>query len=434
MEPLIDFRIDLYYQGILRGTLPFSKVTLGYERNNIKRCSIVMNGNDLDSGIAQYLIEFAYVKIYMKPALTALMTENNTTYKEIYAGEISIIHTTEDNRGEVIYDITVEHWQTVILQSRVLTFLYTDYEESAIASAMLFFMQNSGYLFPDLYDISKTIPFEALDWGIVPGFETIEDTGNIRTIEVNQQTPLSILQSLANLNDIAPNPQRMRGFWLTPTIMYNSELIFYYRANLGVTRLVNYTKTTIQKIERYMDNSQYANRVLETGQNKRFSYSSVFNSGELYNPNHTANHLREVYIDNSQINTDSYTPVYDEGGEVIAEIVSSGLLQDATDRELLTRINNIKVYKITLCDNDVFAGQYDIGDKITVNYQGSVIQVNQIFTVLAINYTFDNRGLLQSDITIADGQPSSIAITEMDKLIKNLVTTRQRLSTLERLK
>ena len=109
-------------------------------------------------------------------------------------------------------------------------------------------------------------------------------------------------------------------------------------------------------------------------------------------------------------------------------------LQEIADEELQKRINPESLYFLKLAKNDQFTGLYRVGDLIRVRYadNDNFIDINTTLRVFEIDISFNEQGVEQTRLVVAENKPLYLEQTAGDKIVSVLKNTQNRLDEIER--
>lgn len=389
---MIDHRFDLYDSGIKVAEIQGIKnINWGYKRNEFVSCSFELNANKIDSTLLEYLKEGSEIRIYRKKYY-------GDSLELIYAGEIQVPEKTEDEKLNRTIKCEVTANGEVYLTNRFITKQYTQIEENEIAWDVINEIQT------DVKEGAFTLA--QVNWGITRGSE--EATENIRDREYEDMEVLNALQNLANVLDTDGNPQRLRGFKLSPDITTHTYNVWQWCANLGTSKNITYTNSSIKKVKSVKSIKALKNRITALGKDDLRQSANSASTPELDRLK-----MREGFISKTDVTT-------------------LGEITDIALDELSVRKNPPTIYSIELIENDYFIGEYGIGDYINIEYSSDFLPISGTFQVFEINISLDENGIEKASIVIAQAKPLSTETESSDKLASFIKRSNKRLLDLEK--
>ena len=391
---MIDFRFDLYREGELKAELiELATISFGYRRNEFVDATFTHNANDITDEIRENLIEGSELRVFFKG-------ENEDDLKLIWAGEIQRINRTIGENDVKLFTVAVKHWGNVFLKNRFITKTFTSEEEEDIAWGLIDETQTDTF--------SGTYTADQVDWGIQQG--VLEATSNTRTKTYAEDEILKSLRQLANLEDVTPNPQRLRGFRLTPDLTDERYHYLEYEAEYGEVKNITYTDPSISNISEVTDATKIANRIVANGASGLQETAASTDQDHL-----DFWKLRQAFISRTNVTTSSE-------------------LQDEADAELEVRLNPDILYNFKLVDNDQFVGEYRVGDTIGIIFEDDegFISLDTTMQVYEIKMKIDEKNVLKTDLVISINRPNSIETKDFNKLLIEIIQNSDRLTELEK--
>ena len=377
------YKFELYNSGAKVAELTgVESVQYGYSRNDFNSGELVHNANSIQSEVLSNLVCGAEIRIIRNDNL-------------VFAGEIRIVEKIVDEQGKKTIRIHFIDWGKVYFATRFVTKIFSSTAESAIAWGIIDEIQTNTQ--GGLFTASQ------VDWGIQQGELA---SGNIRDRTYSNSQVLKALQQLANVLDIGGG-DTIRGFRLTPDLVDHRYHYFIWENPYGTTRSVTYTNPVIQEMNMITSAEKIATQVIANGDGIDSTATSTTTSiNDKWK-------FRRSYI--------SRTTVSDSAQ--LAEEASAEL-------DITTQIPSIISFKPV--PNDVFTGQYRVGDTIHIKYDDDFIEVDDDYIVWGIDVSYSENGIESTDITIATARPAVENTHIVDKLVSTIQSNSQRLDDIER--
>jgi hypothetical protein len=396
---MIDWKLYLYYASIRKAELiNIKSAKLSFERNTFLNGSFEYNANNIDPIIQEFLIDGAEIRVYRRG-----YDENE--YRLIAAGEIQDLSLAISNNNTKTYRGKIVPWALVFLPKRFITANFVGQEEADIAWNIINSVQTDTY--------SGTYTLNQIDMGITQGI--LNNTGNIRDRKYTNQPALTMLQQLSNVKDIGGNPQRLRGFRISPDLIDDDYLKFRYFAEYGTERDITYTNNSIDSVNVTSQTSKTSNRVEANGADGTTpQYATDTTNMDFWK-------LRTSQISKTNIETDA-------------------TLLESAEEELSVRILPEKLYKIGIANNDPFTGKYRVGDLIYIRYNDKdkdgnrtgLLDIDEQLRVYKIDLSFNEKSIEKTSIVVAKERPISVNTNTTDKLVSKLNDTELRLTNIEK--
>lgn len=345
------------------GTLTLAEdIRYGFKVNDFMPLTFTYNLNNINANIKNGLILGNEVRVIRDGKL-------------VYAGEIQKITKTGTLAGfEELKTakVVVRHWGEVFLKKRFITKTYSNKDERDI--------------FEDVLDITNTDTTLTTQVNTGITFGSSLASNNLRNRSYVDDQLLKIFQQLVAVQDTSGNPQRFRGFRVSPDMTHNDYRVLYYEPEIGqqITGF-EYKQPVITKIqERSFDLQHYSNSVVYQGQSINVTTTTT-NTPEL-----NRYKLRQ-----------SYQKAYN--------VTTSGTLGELGQEFLQKAIDKINVYDIDFGPNDPFTGQYTVGDQIRIQYTDSDlgINLNTFFYVLEMEVRVDVFGVEFVSLKLVKDRPLS---------------------------
>lgn len=393
----IEYRFDLLRNNEKKAQLvEVRNITYGYKRNAFVVANFTHNANNLEPTVKANLIKGSELQIFRKG-------EFDTELRLIFAGEISSVKKTINAENVKTLNIGVVPWGAVFLNKRIVSKTFVSIEESTIAGDLI--TETNTDTFSGTYTASQ------VDTGITIG--TLETTGNSRSRTYTDEVILKNLQQLAELEDLSPNPQKIRGFRLSPDLITSTSRVFSYLKDYGIERDVTYLNNTIDSITEDSEIISLLNRVTANGKTGTTPQSATTTDQahlDFFK-------LRHGFISKTNVETDST------------------LLEEA-ELEVDTRITSTSVFSIMLVKNDPFTGQYREGDIINIKFvdDESFIVLDGQFRVHEITITLNENNEEQTSIKIVaeNDKAVSLDVEIASRLGDNIRNSNERLTNLEK--
>lgn len=312
---------------------------------------------------------------------------------------------------------TTAYWEVSANRAH-WTVLHSEATPITVTSALALIQQGSGAeasttiaKVDNFYIEGVYTPYQ-VDWGITEG--TIDTTSNVRDRTYVDDQALKILQQLANVRDTVGNPQRLRGFRLTPDLIDDSYNEFSYEVNYGTDRTseIIYTSPLIKTVKEIDSLNDYANRVTANGSPNtapQTAYSTDATELAKYK-------LRHIYVSKTNVETPD-------------------ALMEAAEEELQTRLESVTFYQVQMIEDDPYVGLYTTGDILTINYtdeEGFIVLENLPMYVFGIDISYNGEGVEVTSLTVAISRPTNMSLGLADKLANSINSTNDRISELEK--
>lgn len=388
----IQYRFDLYYSGSKVAELTdIDNISFGYKRNDFVPCSFTYNAKDIDQELLANLVIGAELRIFRKK-------HYGNDLKLIYAGEIQTVDKSVDQEDNKLITCEVIPWGSIFFTTRFITKTYLNQAEEDIAWDIIDTIQTDT--------LGGALDINQVNWGIIR--DTEESSGNVRERNYEDGEPLTLFQQLADVNDIEPNPQRIRGFRLSPDLTDNRFNYWQWQANYGTSRNVTYISESIESIHEISSIKNLANKIVANGKDALQEDAITEDQSNL-----SFYRLRQAYISKTNIST-------------------SDELEESAVNELAVRQSPPAIYSIELSKNDYLTGEYRVGDYIQIKYDDGFISVDDTFQVYSINISYDGNGIETTKLVISQAKPVSTATSIGEKLVENISATNSRLTNLEK--
>jgi len=398
---MITTRVELYRGGEVVAKLPNVRdLQYNYKLNTPGTAVFNYNGNNVDQTIIDNLIKGSEIRIFRKG-------DNDTSEKLVWTGEITDPKRTINPDREITYNIQAHQWSDIYFTNRFITTSFVSTEESLIAKGIIDEMQSNTQ--------GGTFTIAQVNWGIT--FGTLETTSNIRDRTYVDDQVLKILNQLANTQDIGGNPQRIRGWRLSPDFLDQSQNVFSWYANIGTVRSnIVYNNPVIKDLTITSTIKGMANQVIGLG----------------------ANSLRSTQTSSDIANLDFYK--LRQGLASLTNIETQNSLDNSTANELAQRGLPADVFTFSPTENDPLTGTYREGDIVTIQFTDSngVMNLSKEIRVYEIAISWDGSGVERNNLVVAEysnaneQKPASLSVTPDRKLIGGMTTQESRLDELEK--
>lgn len=392
---MVKYRFDLLRGGVKKAELvEVDNIRFGYIRNGFKKAIFTHNADRLDPILYDNLIEGSELQIYRQG-------EFQDSLRLIWAGELQEPTKTKNTQNVKTYNIEVENWGNVFLTSRFVTKTFTSEEEEDISWGIINDTQTNTF--------GGTFTADQVNWGITQG--VLEVTNNTRDRTYVDGQVLQLLQQLADVKDRAGNPDRVRGFRLSPTLTRSAYHEFTYHANYGVERNITLTDIQFDNVKEKGGLKNYANRIVATGATEQ----KIANSTDTEALNFYK--MRQAFRSKNNIKTATE-------------------LQEAADGELLTAEQSLgkKFYAFVLDENNVFTGEYECGDILNIQMtdDDGFIIIDSQFQVYEIDITFNSSGIETTQLKVSETKPQNLDFSIEEQFVMQVVGNNSRITELEK--
>jgi hypothetical protein len=395
--PPIQNEFVLYSNGVRVAALP-NVVTFEYEyiRNRFMPGDLTYNANKLPSTLKDNIILGNEIRVFRKGA-------NDLVRKLVYAGEIVNIAKVIENKDQKSYRIKIDPNGNKLGKRTVTKTISVAKEESTIA-------WDDIVNETQLDTVGGAFTAAQVTFGITQG--TLETTGNNRTREFDQDNPLKVLAQLADAPDIGGNPQRLRGFRITPDLVTDTYNVFSWEATYGTDRSgdIIYTRFNITRIVTEQNIEQYANRVITLGAGGLQDAQNSTNTTDL-----DKFKMRQLLINKTNIK-------------------NSDDLEEASVEELATRELRPTTLQIEIIPNDTLIGQFTTGDIIRIKYEDveNFINIDANYIVFGIRIRIESNGIEQATLDLAAEKPVSVKEEPASQITSFITKANQRFIELEK--